>query len=116
MRLLSTFDVLGFAKWPSLLLVTLVPIWFFLNGWDGGFGTTRISVAVVTVDKQPYRLWRSGTKDGTETWCAQPLRSARPHRTLSFVDDGLEVVASFDAGLFCAELPETATDVKLVAR
>jgi hypothetical protein len=115
-RLFSKLDVLGFAKWPSLLLITLVPIWFYLNGWDGGFGTTRMLVADVTVDKQPYRLWRSGTQDGTETWCAQPLGSARPHRKLSFVEDGLEVVASFDAGLFCAELPETATDVKLEPR
>ena len=116
MRILSTFDVLGIAKWPSLLLVTLVPIWCYLNGWDGGFGTTRTSVADVTVDKQTYRLWRAGSQEETDTWCAQPLGPTRPHRKLSFVDDGLEVIASFDAGLFCAELPKTATDAKLVAR
>jgi hypothetical protein len=99
------FDGLGPAKWPSLALVTLVPAWFFLNGWDGGTGAPREPVATVQLEGASWRLWRAPLPEGAERWCAEPLAGADGRDQPVLARQGTTVTAVFDAGLFCAELP-----------
>lgn len=109
-------DGLGFAKWPSIALVTLVPAWFYLNGWDGGFGAPRVPVATVALDGRSYALWWSGTPVGGNIWCAQPLGPGKASKELMLVSGNVEVPARFEAGLFCAELPEAPGMPRLRSR
>ena len=109
-------DGLGFAKWPSIALVTLVPAWFYLNGWDGGFGAPRVPVATVDLDGGSYALWRSGAPAGGTIWCAQPLGPGEASEELVLVSGDVAVPARFEAGLFCAGLPEGAGVPQLESR
>lgn len=113
--MLSALDWLGPAKWPSLLLVTLVPAWFYATGWDGGFGTVRHPVATVQVGDEEYRLWRAPEQAGTQGWCAQPLGRLNPKAALSFRQGGSAVPAHFESGLFCADLPAGSDAPDLIA-
>jgi hypothetical protein len=109
-------DGLGLAKWPSVALITVVPAWFLLDGWNGGFGSARVAVATVEADGARYRLWRSSERGATETWCAQPLDSVRPTAQLDFVRGGEAAQARFDAGSFCADLAVGADVPRLLPR
>lgn len=109
-------DGLGLARWPSLVLITVVPAWFYMSGWDGGFGSARTAVATVELEGASYRLWRSKPAGGLRTWCAQPLGEARTTGELDMVQGALAVPATFDAGLYCAELPAAPGHPQLVLR
>jgi hypothetical protein len=102
--ILRCLDGLGAAKWPSILLVTLVPLWSYLNGWDGGAGQARHPVATVNSGGSSFRLWKTDLGSGLEDWCAQPI--GKSPAQLSFARDDRMVPAEFGAGLWCAELPK----------
>ena len=90
------------AWWPSLLLITFVPTWFFLTGWDGGRGQTRHAVSIVEVDGDAFRLWRQVAGDGSTRWCAEVVGRASAPDKLVFVFRNETREAEFDAGLHCA--------------
>lgn len=37
-------DVLGALKWPSVLAVTLLPLWFYLTDWRHGYAGTGVVI------------------------------------------------------------------------
>jgi uncharacterized iron-regulated membrane protein len=91
---------LGFALLPSMILIFVVPAWFY-SGWDSGAGTLRSARGQLTVDGQVFAL----TKDETR-WCARP-EDRIPFQLKFGLSDGTSHTSEFDAGSFCAELPSS---------
>jgi hypothetical protein len=89
------------AWWPSLILVTAVPVWGFLNGWNGGQGEHRQPVSLTKLDGKAFRLWRQDNGEGHFRWCAEPLDHGILSGQLAFSWRDRTDAAEFDAGLYC---------------
>jgi uncharacterized iron-regulated membrane protein len=93
---------LGSAFVPSLLLIAAVPAWYFVNGWQTAGMTLLEPAGTAAAADGPLPLFRT-TDTGSTTWCAKPNRVASGATMRA--SDGTMVEASFDAGLFCADIP-----------
>ena len=93
---------LGAAFLPSMLLIAAVPAWYFANGWPTAGMTLLRPAGTVVTENGSFRLFRTAAK-GSNTWCVKPNR--RLSGAMIRASDGRRFQASFDAGLFCAELP-----------
>jgi uncharacterized iron-regulated membrane protein len=103
-RLASPDPISGAAAWrgalgrallPSLALIGAVPAWFYFNGWDSGSGAAMASAG----QAGSATLWRDGDR-----WCAAQ-QGARPVQARLRLASGETAPADFDAGRFCAEVP-----------
>jgi hypothetical protein len=104
-------SALGQALIPSALLILAVPTWFYFNGWESGSGAAMRPSGATRTDGQAFQLWSSDSR-----WCARPTGTA-PARTLSLIEpNGRAHEAAFDAGRYCADLPEDATVAGVAAR
>jgi hypothetical protein len=111
--MLKALNVLGAAKWPSLMLTLVVPVASYVSGWDSGAGVHRTPEAIIWAGDQPFRLWRSETRGGETLWCAEPMTAGPAPLQLGFRHEGGSTPGSFDAGQFCASLPASAARPQL---
>lgn len=100
--------------WPSLMLISAVPAWCFVDGWNGGQGHQREPIAAATVAGENFRIWRHVAAEQVTTWCAQPLGAKAKIRRLAFRFHASTRIAEFDGGLYCASFEHGETDMPLL--
>jgi uncharacterized iron-regulated membrane protein len=102
------------AWWvPSLLLVSAVPAWFFLNGWNSGNGDLSQPRGQLRSAGQTYQLWSRKLDEGQTQWCVTSPARMNDRAPLMQSSDGAVFTAGFDAGRYCANLPSRASVVGL---
>lgn len=103
---------LRWALAPSLLLILAVPAWFYLTGWQTAGMTLMQPAGAVASAIGPAPLARTLGDDGQ--WCARP---AAPIDGAAFrLSDGATIDATFDAGLFCAAVPDGRSVTNLIVK
>lgn len=88
--------------WLSLVLVSVVPVWFYLAGWNGGQGVKRELAGTARVGDSAFQLWKQSYDDGRVRWCAQPLSRGVSGVFPVFKFRSATLETEFDSGLACA--------------
>ncbi len=101
---------LALGSWwlPSLLLVSALPTWFFLTGWNSGNGDLSQARGQLRVGDQTYWLWSRMVDEGETQWCVTSFAQLDQSILVLRSSNGATAAATFDAGRYCVILPSGA--------